>query len=70
MPGPLAALQGIDWKKPQQELDRLKGQVDSWTRKQPPYVEVGLATMGGSTQGAVLGGVMGAVSMHSNTNAY
>lgn len=62
MPGPLASLQGIDWKKPQQELDRLKSQVDAWTRKQPPYVEVGLATMGGSTQGAVLGGVMGAMT--------
>jgi hypothetical protein len=66
MSGPFAALQSIDWSKPQEELDRLKGRVDAWTKAQPPYVEVGLATLGGSTQGAVLGGVMGAVSTQCN----
>jgi len=36
--------------------------VDAWTKRQPPYVEIALATAAGSTQGAVLGGVMGAMT--------
>lgn len=59
MSGPLATLGNVDWSRPTQELDRLKSTIESWTKAQPPYVEVGLATLGGSTQGAVLGGVMG-----------
>lgn len=59
MSGPLASLGNVDWSRPTQELDRLKSTIESWTKAQPPYVEVGLATLGGSTQGAVLGGVMG-----------
>lgn len=62
MSGPLAALSSIDWSRPQEELDRIKGNVEAWTKSKPPYVEVGLATLGGSTQGAVLGGVMGAMT--------
>lgn len=36
--------------------------MDAWTKRQPPYVEIALATAAGSTQGAVLGGVMGAMT--------
>ena len=34
-------------------------------KKQPPYVEVAVATLGGATQGGVLGGVMGGMSKMS-----
>ena len=48
--------------KPQQELDRLKRKLDAWVGKQHPYAEVGLATLGGSVQGAMLGGFMGVLT--------
>ena len=60
--GQFPPLASIDWSRPTQELDRIKSTVETWTKKQPPYVEVALATLGGSTQGAVLGGVMGAMT--------
>mmetsp|Transcript_3109 Transcript_3109/g.9222 ORF Transcript_3109/g.9222 Transcript_3109/m.9222 type:complete len:265 (+) Transcript_3109:82-876(+) len=39
--------------------------LQTWIKKQPPYVEVAVATFGGATQGGVLGGVMGTMSKMS-----
>jgi len=61
-PGGLGSLGNLNLAKPQQELDRLKGKLDQWVGKQHPYAEVGLATLGGSVQGAMLGGFMGVLT--------
>merc|ERR1712087_134322 len=42
--------------------------LQTWLKKQPPYVEVAVATFGGATQGGVLGGVMGGMSKMSPPN--
>lgn len=41
--------------------------LQTWVKKQPPYVEVAVATFGGATQGGVLGGVMGSMSKMNPT---
>ena len=61
-PGGLGSLGNLNLAKPQQELDRLKARLDQWVGKQHPYAEVGLATLGGSAQGAMLGGFMGVLT--------
>ena len=61
-PGGLGSLGNLNLAKPQQELDRLKSKMDQWVGRQHPYAEVGLATLGGSVQGAMLGGFMGVLT--------
>lgn len=41
---------------------RIRLQAESWMAKQPPYMEVAVATMLGSGQGAVLGTMMGTMT--------
>ena len=60
--GGFGQLSNLNLAKPQQELDRLKAKLDQWVGKQHPYAEVGLATLGGSVQGAMLGGFMGVLT--------
>lgn len=52
----------IDFRQPQKEMDRIKGKVDSWMKRQPPSMEVAIATGAGGVQGALLGGVMGVMT--------
>jgi len=58
--GPLAFIQN---------KQKAAGQaIQTWMKRQPPYVEVAVATLGGATQGGVLGGVMGSMSKMSPPN--
>jgi len=51
-----------------QNKQKAAGQaLQTWMKKQPPYVEVAVATFGGATQGGVLGGVMGGMSKMNPT---
>lgn len=52
----------IDWKAPQRVLESAQDSLNSWSKGQTPAVLVALETLKGSTQGAVLGGVMGTFS--------
>ena len=41
---------------------RIRGQAEEWLAKQPPAIEVAVATLLGSGQGAFLGSVMGTMT--------
>ena len=41
---------------------RIRLQTESWIAKQPPYIEVAVATFLGGGQGAFLGTIMGSMS--------
>lgn len=55
-------LANIDWQAPQRALVSAQGRFESWSQLQAPAVLVGIETLKGSTQGAVLGGVMGTIT--------
>lgn len=55
-------MENIDWKAPRRVLDSAQSRLNTWSQLQPPAVLVALETLKGSTQGAVLGGVMGSVT--------
>mmetsp|Transcript_16661 Transcript_16661/g.41757 ORF Transcript_16661/g.41757 Transcript_16661/m.41757 type:complete len:250 (-) Transcript_16661:320-1069(-) len=50
-------------------FEQFQAKFDAWYQKAPPAVQVALVTLGGATQGGILGGVLGSMSQNPNQAA-